>query len=200
MEHFDGDSTNSRLATSALALILATLVSSWLGMQAIHESGHVLGAWLSGGTVQRVVLHPLTISRTDLSSNPAPLFVVWMGPIVGVLSPLLLWQVAWLTRWAGAFVLRFFAGFCLIANGVYIGIGSLARIGDAGEMLALGSPIWSLWLFGLFTTPLGFWLWNGQGKHFGSGPSALPISRQVSYCVLGCAIALVVLGLLIGGS
>ena len=48
-------------------LMVATLLGSWLGMQAVHESGHALGALLSGGRVARVVLHPLTISRTDLS-------------------------------------------------------------------------------------------------------------------------------------
>lgn len=57
-------------------LIASTLLGSWLGMQAIHEVGHVLGATLSGARVVQVVLHPLTISRTDLAENPHPLFVV----------------------------------------------------------------------------------------------------------------------------
>jgi Peptidase M50B-like len=64
-----------------IVLILSTVLGSWLGMQAIHESGHVFGAWLTGGRVTRVVLHPLTISRTDLAHNPSPLAVVWAGPV-----------------------------------------------------------------------------------------------------------------------
>ena len=87
-------------------LIGSTLIASWLGMQAVHESGHVLGAHLTGGRVARVVLHPLTISRTDLSHNPRPLLVVWAGPAVGVLLPLVLWGVAAGLRLPGAFVLR----------------------------------------------------------------------------------------------
>ena len=71
-------------------LIVSTVLSSWLGMQAVHESGHVLGAWLTGGRVARVVLNPLTISRTDLDDNPRPLVVVWAGPLFGVGLPLLL--------------------------------------------------------------------------------------------------------------
>jgi hypothetical protein len=71
-------------------LIASTLLGSWLGMQAVHELGHVAGAWLTGGRVEKVVLHPLTISRTDLAHNPAPLLVVWAGPTVGVLLPLAL--------------------------------------------------------------------------------------------------------------
>src|SRR5262245_57967645 len=105
-------------------LIVSTLLGSWLGMQAVHELGHVAGAWVTGGRVERVVLHPLTISRTDLADNPRPLFVVWAGPVVGVVLPVLLWLLAGVARLPGAFVLRFFAGFCLLANGLYIGVGS----------------------------------------------------------------------------
>jgi hypothetical protein len=42
----------------------------------------------TGGTVERVVLHPLSISRTDVSPNPHPVAVVWLGPIVGSVVPL----------------------------------------------------------------------------------------------------------------
>src|SRR5437763_14177824 len=91
-------------------LILSALPACWLGMQAVHEFGHVLGAWLTGGRVERVVLHPLTLSRTDLAENPRPLAVVWAGPVIGVLLPLLFWATAAGLRLPGAFVPRFFAG------------------------------------------------------------------------------------------
>jgi hypothetical protein len=117
--------------------------------------------------VERVVLHPLTISRTDVHPNPHPLVVVWAGPLFGATIPLTLWAVFELARLRYAFLLRFFAGFCLIASGAYIGFGCLGRIGDCGEMLRHGSPIWLLWLFGAVTMPLGLWLWNELGKHFG---------------------------------
>ncbi|HEV8059073.1 MAG TPA: M50 family metallopeptidase, partial [Gemmataceae bacterium] len=72
-------------------LIVSTISASWLGMQAVHECGHVLGAWVTCGEVNKVVLHPLTLSRTDLKRNPHPLVVVWAGPCFGVLFPLALW-------------------------------------------------------------------------------------------------------------
>src|SRR4051794_27203810 len=72
-------------------LITSILLASWLGMQAVHELGHVVGAWLTGGRVARVVLHPLTISRTDFDKNPHPLIVVWAGPILGCVLPLAAW-------------------------------------------------------------------------------------------------------------
>src|SRR5687768_1269486 len=112
----------------SILLIAVTLVACWLGMQAVHEAGHVLGAWITGARVERVVLHPLTISRTDVSENHWPLVVVWMGPIFGVAAPIAIWFLAMLARLPGTFVLRFFAGFCLIANGGYLAFGALQRI------------------------------------------------------------------------
>jgi hypothetical protein len=49
-----------------VVLIASTVLASWLGMQAAHELGHVIGALATGGQVVQVVLNPLTISRTDV--------------------------------------------------------------------------------------------------------------------------------------
>ncbi len=181
-------------------LILSTIVGSWLGMQAIHEAGHVLGAWLTGGQVTRVVLHPLTISRTDVGVNPNPLFVVWAGPIFGVVVPLLLWTLAAVARRRGGVVLRFFAGFCLLANGLYIGVGSFDLVGDCGQMLRYGSEPWQLWLFGLLTAPVGLWLWHGQGPHFGLGRARGRVDRGVAYGAALVCLALLTLGFIIDGA
>src|SRR5437868_4041961 len=122
-------------------------------MQEVHELGHVLGAWATGGKVNRVVLSPMTISRTDVTNNRRPLIVAWAGPTFGVILPLLVWGGMHAAGRPSAFVLRFFAGFCLIANGLYIGLGSFGRIGDCGEMLRHGSAPWQLWLFGAVAAP-----------------------------------------------
>jgi hypothetical protein len=180
-------------------LIGSTVLGSWLGMQAVHELGHVLGAWWTGGRVERVVLHPLTISRTDLSDNPRPLAVVWAWPLMGVAVPLTVWAIAAAARLPGAFVLRFFAGFCLLANGLYIGVGSVSRIGDCGEMLRHGSEPWQLWLFGAVTAPIGLGLWHRQGPHFGPGSADRPVNRGVAYATLVGCLSLLVLGFVIGG-
>jgi len=182
-----------------IVLILSTALGSWLGMQAVHELGHVVGAWLTGGRVERVVLHPLAISRTDLADNSHPLAAVWAGPILGVVIPLLVWAVAVVVRLPGAFALRFFAGFCLLANGLYIALGSLGRVGDCGEMLRHGSAPWQLWLFGAITAPVGLWLWHRQGPHFGLGPAKGNVNRGVTYAILVACVGLFALGLAVGG-
>ena len=103
-------------------------------MEAVHECGHVLAAWWSGATVERVVLWP--ISRTDTRVVRHPLLVYGAGAAFGAVFPLLLWGLVQLFRRDVAHFFRFFAGFCLIANGAYIG-GDFSIIGptDAGLLI-----------------------------------------------------------------
>ncbi len=180
-----------------ILLIISTLVASWLGMQAVHEIGHAGAAWLTGGEVERVVLHPATISRTDLASNPHPLIVAWAGPAWGALAPIGMWLVAARQRWSGAFLLRFFAGFCLVANGLYLGVGSFSRAGDCGDLLKHGAATWQLWLFGLAAVPAGFWLWHGQGRHFGLSRNPEPIHPAHAAIATAAWVLLACAGLLI---
>jgi hypothetical protein len=184
--------------TRQALLILLALTASWLGMQGVHECGHVLGAWASGGRVSKIVLYPLTISRTDLVANPHPLLVVWAGPLVGVGLPLVFWGIAAAAKSRFTFLLRFFAGFCLLANGLYIGTGSFCRVGDGGDMLRHGSQRWQLWLFGAVTAPSGLWLWHGQGRHFGLGRARGEIDRPAVIASLLVCGALVVLDFVVG--
>lgn len=166
-------------------LLIASFVPlCWLAMMAVHELGHVVAGWSTGGTVAKVVVHPLAISRTDVSPNPRPLIVVWAGPLVGVLLPLLIWLIFYFTRIPGGYLLRFFAGFCLLANGAYIGVGSLGGIGDAGDMMRHGSPPWLLWLFGLIAAPLGLLFWHRLGPQFGLGESRGRVDAWAAYLSL----------------
>jgi hypothetical protein len=174
-------------------LIAATLAFSWLAMQAVHEFGHVSAGVVTGGRVEQVILHPATISLTRLTVNPHPLFVTWMGPVIGCLLPVLALAVARWRRWRGWYVFQFFAGFALIANGAYIALGSLWGIGDAGDLIRYHSPIWLLWLFGLITIPIGLWLWNDLGPHFGLGAKAYTIDALVPHFTFAAVVIIVVL-------
>lgn len=179
-------------------LIGSMLIACWLGMQAIHECGHVLTAWFTGGEVECVGLHPLAISHTDLRYNHRPLETAWGGPVFGVLAPLVCWGLAMWLRSSLAFLLRFWAGFCLVANGAYLGFGAQTRVGDCGDLLRHGAAVWQLWLFGALTMPLGFWLWNGQGRHFGLGNQPEPIRPAVAWTALAAAFALLLVGFAVG--
>jgi hypothetical protein len=145
-----------------LVFAVCLVALSWYGMMAVHELGHVVGAWATGGTVTGVFLHPLSISRTDVLPNPYPGIVVWLGPVVGSLLPLLLVACGRSCR-AETYV-GFFAGFCMIANGAYISVGTLEGIGDAGEMLRCGAPVWTLVAFGAVGISSGLMIWHRLGS------------------------------------
>ncbi len=166
-------------------LIVTFLAFSWLAMMAVHELGHFVGAICTRATVEKVVLHPLAISRTDVGNNRNPLVVIWAGPVIGSLTPLVVLFVIRQAKWTCWPLAKFFAGFCLAANGAYIGCGSFERIGDAGDLLSHGSPAWTLWLFGVVTIPCGFWLWNGLGPSFGLGAAKGEVNCRLAYLSAG---------------
>ena len=182
-------------------LLIATLLPlCWLSMMAAHEGGHFLCARLTNGQVTSVVLHPFAISRTDVMPNPQPLIVCWGGPILGCIAPLFLWAVCRMLNARFAFLMRFFAGFCLIANGAYIGIGSFDGIGDAGELLRLGTSPPILWGFGLLTIPTGFLVWHGAGADFGFGPHAKAVDPAAPKLTTVLLIVIVVMEFSFGHS
>ena len=180
-------------------VLIGTFIGfSWLAMQAVHELGHVLGAVMTGGKVTEVVLHPFTISRTDVHPNPHPLFVAWSGPVIGAVLPLLAFFLARALRSPGVFLFRFLAGFCIIANGEYIGLGSIQGLADAGDMLRHGSSQWQLLLFGILTVPLGLYLWNGLGPKFGLGEAKGTVSRPATITSLALFVILAGTEMLVG--
>jgi hypothetical protein len=175
-----------------LVLIGTFIPFCWLAMQVVHELGHVLLAWATKGEVTKVALHPLIVSRTDLAQNPHPLAVVWGGPVLGSLLPYGAFVAASLSRIPGVYLFRFFAGFCLVANGVYIGTGWLIANGaDPEVMIEHGSPTWLLVVFGLLTFPAGLYLWHRQGHHFGLGEANGHVSKSAAAISAALLIVLV---------
>lgn len=170
------------------ALALGITIASWLGMQIVHEFGHICGALATGGHVTHIELKPWTISRTDVAPNPHPLIERWSGPALGCLLPFAAWLTARALQLSWSYLLRFFAGFCLIANGAYIGSGALWPVGDAADILRLAPNRWPLALFGLITIPAGLALWNRFGPHFGLGPQPQPINKAHTIAIW-CVIA-----------
>lgn len=172
-------------------LIVTFLPLSWLLLQVVHELGHVIGAYSTGGGVTRVFLHPLIISATAVLPNPHPVIVVWMGPLVGTLLPLTIWAIVKYTKLSGVYLYQFFAGFCLIANGVYIGAGSFYLAGDTDDLVFYGTPNWQMILFGVIAIPLGLYLWNNLGTHFGLGKGKGEVNKQAA--IISCSLLLAVI-------
>lgn len=153
------------------------LISCWLLLQAAHEVGHVLAALTLGGSVDRVVLHPLEFSRTDRSGSASPLVDTWAGPVVGCVIPalcMLLARTAAVSKGLGDHArtyartyARLFLGLCLVANGVYLAAGWSEPRCDAGELRALGVPVALLIASGSALSGLGLWALAPMGEAFG---------------------------------
>ena len=173
-------------------LILSTLALCWLGMMVVHEFGHALFAWLSHGRVARVVLGPLEFSRTELEVNPHPLVVGWGGALVGVLLPFAVFALWRFLRWPGWWLLQFFAGFCLVANGIYLGVVSfIPNAADPGDIMREGCPHWVLVVFGMVAFPAGLALWNGLGTYFGLGVAGGKVNPRAAVATFVFLLALI---------
>jgi hypothetical protein len=178
-------------------LIVSTVAFSWLAMMVVHEAGHVLHLWFSGGQVDYVILHPLKLSYTHPGLNPHPLLVAWGGAVWGCVLPLVV--LALFRRFARryAYLASFWAGFCLIANGAYLAADALVRGGDGRELVGYGSPPWLLILIGLPLTGWGLWLWNGLGPHFGLGTGCGQVDRREALGMTGATTILVTIEVLL---
>ncbi len=179
-------------------LIVGLLISSWLIMMLAHELGHVLGAICTGGEVQRVVWYPTVFSRTDVSPNPSPLVVVWAGPVVGAMLPALVAIVVARFRFGVAYFLQFFAGFCLLANGLYVGVGAFSPVGDAKDLLRLGSSRVVMILFGAASAIGGLIVWHRISPRLGLGETSHSIPPRHAYLATGLAVGLIAVGFVFG--
>lgn len=155
-----------RAVLYAVSLILA----AWLLGQLVHELGHVAGAGCAGATVERVVWHPSTISSTVRA--PVGLIDTWGGIALGAGLPLLAWLALCRTRVGRE--ARFFAGFCLVANGAYFLAGAPFSHGDPADLVALGAPLWVVLLTGFAGLLVGLWLWWDLARLLGWQADARP--------------------------
>ena len=170
-------------------------------MTALHELGHVLNACLSGGQVVAVELPPRGLGHTRVSPNPHPRFVAWGGAGWGSLfgcAAIVLTRKNECWRWFG----RFFAGTCLIANGVYLGLGGLFgdRNGadDAHELLRHGASLGQLVLFGVVTSGAGLLIWHRLGPRLGFARGAALADRKTPAVFLALIAVLLALGDVLG--
>lgn len=97
------------------------------------------------------------------------------------------------------YLLAWFTGFCLIANGAYLLGGGILAGGadDGGVILHNGGFRWQLIGFGAVAMAVGLYLWNGLGPYFGLGSSCGRVDRiatvgiTVAWLILVCIEALI---------
>jgi hypothetical protein len=172
---------------------IASILASWYAMMIVHELGHVLAAWATGSTIAGVFVPWVGFSQTEIIEYRRPIVVVSAGAIVGVALPLAAWLAARTASLAPgwASLSRFFAGFCLVANGGYLGSALVSPVGDAEDLIALGSPTWAVGVPGLLMLAGGLWAWNGLGAKFSEAAS--PRLTWATLCFAGGTLAAMLL-------
>ncbi len=161
MEGFCSDATKTM--TRQLGRLLVVTIASWYGMMAIHELGHCVAAWLTGGIVEKVHFPLFGFSQTFYHENPHPLVVAWAGAAGGVVFAASLLGASRYVRRPYQQALLYFAGLSLIANGLYLGLGGFDRVGDCAELLNHGAKLWQLVAFGIGASALGVYSWHRMG-------------------------------------
>ena len=139
-------------ATEVAATFVVLLVVSWIVMTFTHETGHVIGGWISGATLTDLDLAPWRMPYSLHSPDPHPLVTLWSGPVLGVLVPLALAAVI-RRPWVW-----FIADFCLLANGIYLALAwaSGGRFLDTPRLLDAGAVPLSIVIYCALTIGFGY--------------------------------------------
>lgn len=182
----------ARWSPNAVLTAVMAAAFCWYGMQIVHEAGHVLAALATGGRVEEVDLPFVGFSRTDAVSD-WPRVLVLGGPVVGVVVPLGAFALLGAVRPAHAALplARGFAGFCLLANGVYLATAIAVPVGDADDLVRLGVPEAALWAPGIMGAILGMVLLRGLSPAFALGSTGtIGRAEPNQGLTRGCGIAL----------
>lgn len=105
----------------------------------LHELGHALPVWFTGGTIDAIIVHPLSWSYTQYGTTPVyPVLSTWSGSLFAFVTSTVLFLLAW--RWwrpvlAPLLLLGVLGG---VDNGIYL----LGSLGDPAQLIELGQPAW----------------------------------------------------------
>jgi len=138
-------------------MLLGAFAFGYNAAHAIHELGHALAAWATGGSVTRVMLHPFSWSKILYGEPSAcPLLVEWAGAAFASACGLLLLVV--IRAWRGAWTLPLaMTGLCtLMVNGIYLTVDCLFLAGgDATSIVLYGTPRFFVLLAGVSLIVVG---------------------------------------------
>jgi len=138
-------------------VLLGAFSFGYNAAHAIHELGHALAMWATGGSVTRLMLHPFSWSQISYGAPPTcPLLVESAGVVFASSCGLLLLVVIRPGRGAWTVPLAM-TGLCtLVVNGLYLTVDSLFLAGgDATHLILLGTPRPFVILTGVGLTVLG---------------------------------------------
>ena len=149
-------STEKRLLKSTL-LLLWSFVFGYNASTVLHELGHAIAYWITGGTVRRIIIHPFSWSYCIPGSvSEYPSFTTWGGVVFGTIMGLMLVALVW--RWRGPYVILVIITGVVscIHNGGYLIYDCLtASDGDATILISYGTSKLLIIVVGLFMMGIG---------------------------------------------
>lgn len=166
------------------ACLLGSFVFAYNVAIAVHELGHVLGAWIDGRKIQALVIDPLGPSYVVMTSGPSPLLTILSGlagpPIaagagilLAVLIPSALARVPLITLGAVG----------MGHTGVYLLVGLALRQGDAAALVSREIPAAAIASVGTVCVLLGISM--GASALHAAGVMCRPLGKQVIVLALG---------------
>lgn len=134
-DRLNGKSRVKRL--QQMLIVLGIFVFSYNLGNLIHESGHALNAVLTGGSLNKITMSPLSWCYTWTSGGNR-IFVIWGGFLWQTIIPIVLLFLCFKSRIA--LYALFLALVSFAESGIYMIAGAAAGIGDGGSLVKLGTP------------------------------------------------------------
>jgi hypothetical protein len=144
----------TRSALIATALLFGSFAFAYNVVVVLHEIGHVVGAWLTGGQTHSLVVHPFSTSSVEVNPDPRPL----VTHIAGILAPPLVGLA--LFRGLRPFLSPALLPLLLVpsiawaSSGLYLLVGAALQAGDALVLMQQGVPRTLLFAAGVACVPV----------------------------------------------
>ena len=122
-----------------MLIVLGIFVFSYNLSNLIHESGHALNAVLTGGSLNKITMSPLSWCYAWTSGGNR-IFVIWGGFLWQTIVPTVILLLLWCFKSRLSLYALFLVLVSFAESGIYMITGAVAGIGDGGNLVRYGIP------------------------------------------------------------
>lgn len=136
--------TDNKKILKSTFLLFGSFVFARFFATFLHEHGHAIAAWATGGKVYRIVFHPFSWSYVNHYVSKAEYrnSIIWAGPLFAVFIGLLLIMIVWRWRRPSLLPVLMAGVVACTKDGAYLIISCLANIrGDGAILVKHGTPL-----------------------------------------------------------
>ena len=160
---------NSKRIIKLVLFTSGSFSFAWVLGIVLHELGHAVAMWTTGGIVDRITITPFSWSYTYYGSTPKyPQFTTWSGALLGSLFGLIILFIIRNkpTPYSVPFLYLGIAPM-LHGGGYYLLDTFVTKRGDAASLIRSGVPISVVLAVGFFLAVIGifflikYFYWNG---------------------------------------